>query len=285
MAPKNDDASPNALLLSWVKEWYDKAQEQNSRGVTVYRKAYKSLQKCPMPFEHPSQLKILDGFGDVLCKRLTEQLKKYCAENGIEMPENPAASKKRKKTSTAGTATLDNDDQNAAAGLSAPPAKKPRKTNTYVPQHGKGAYALMVALSKQPEGAVGMSKVDLINAAQPYTKSSFSAPDDPNGFYTAWNSMKTLLSKELVYERGRPTKRYALTDEGWEVAKTIEQVTSGGTASQGEEEDDKNDSSPTRRRPSWPARRPRPVSPLRRTRGRHSRCRWRAQTTAHWYTS
>ena len=33
--------------------------------------------------------------------------------------------------------------------------------------------------------------------------------------------MKTLLQKDLVYEHGRPLKKYALTEEGWEVAKRI----------------------------------------------------------------
>ena len=36
--------------------------------------------------------------------------------------------------------------------------------------------------------------------------------------------MNTLLKKELVYERGKPMKRYALTEEGWEVARAINQA-------------------------------------------------------------
>lgn len=33
--------------------------------------------------------------------------------------------------------------------------------------------------------------------------------------------MKTLIQKDLVYEQGRPLKRYFLTDEGWEVARRV----------------------------------------------------------------
>lgn len=36
--------------------------------------------------------------------------------------------------------------------------------------------------------------------------------------------MKTLIDKDLVYERGRPLRRYYLTDEGMEVAKRINTV-------------------------------------------------------------
>lgn len=36
--------------------------------------------------------------------------------------------------------------------------------------------------------------------------------------------MKTLIQKDLVYEHGRPLRKYALTEEGWEVAKRIKKT-------------------------------------------------------------
>lgn len=36
--------------------------------------------------------------------------------------------------------------------------------------------------------------------------------------------MKTLLQKEIVYDFGRPLKKYALTEEGWEVARRMKKV-------------------------------------------------------------
>lgn len=240
MPPGNGEDSSNPLLLAWVKEWYDTAVDRNTKGVTTYRRAYRSLQKCPMRFEHPSQLKSLEGFGDGLCKKLTDRLQKYCDENNIEMPQVPKRTRKRKNASAAGAFGLDHDEDDAEH-MSAPAAKKARKAKSYCPKYGSGAYALVVALSKQPEGVVGMSKTDLIEEAQQYTESSFTAPSDPNSFYTAWKSMETLLKKELVYERGRPTKRYALTDEGWKVAKGFEQATGRGAVDQGIAEDDEND--------------------------------------------
>lgn len=41
--------------------------------------------------------------------------------------------------------------------------------------------------------------------------------------------MKTLIQKELVYEYGRPLRRYVLTEEGWEVAKRIRNVAMGAS--------------------------------------------------------
>lgn len=40
--------------------------------------------------------------------------------------------------------------------------------------------------------------------------------------------MKSLIEKDLVYERGRPLRKYALTDEGWAVAKRIKAVAGAG---------------------------------------------------------
>lgn len=81
---------------------------------------------------------------------------------------------------------------------------------------------LLGLATRDENSSTGMTKQQLIDVAQPYCDTSFTAPSDPTKFYTAWNSMKTLLQKDLVYEHGRPLRRYALTEEGWEVAKRIQ---------------------------------------------------------------
>lgn len=125
----------------------------------------------------------------------------------------------------------------ASGGDDDQPAKKPRKTKPYVPTLRSGPYALILGLGTQSENASqGMTKAQLIEVAQPFCDSSFTAPPDPTKFYTAWNSMKTLIQKDLVYEHGRPLRKYLLSEEGWEVAKRLQktlpgaaQTTSGAT--------------------------------------------------------
>jgi crossover junction endonuclease MUS81 len=220
----SDEDSPNALLLSWVKEWYDDAREKNTKGVTTYRKAYNSLKKCPKVFQHPSELTELQFFGQTLTRRLTEKLEIYCRDNGLPMPERPSKSRKRKGAGGASRAGTGGDEDDEDEQEPTPAPKKPRKTKQYVPAFRSGAYAIIVALSNMPEhGPEGMAKLDLIDKAQPHCNSSFTA-SEPGSFYTAWSSMKTLVSKELVYERGRPTKRYALTEEGQDVARRIQEA-------------------------------------------------------------
>lgn len=114
-----------------------------------------------------------------------------------------------------------------------PPAKKGRKAKAYVPSLRSGPYALILALSSLPQGqSAGLTKAQLIEQAQEHCDSSFTAPVDTTKFYTAWNSMKTLIEKDLVYENGRPLRRYLLSDEGWEVAKKIQKVQGGRQGSQ-----------------------------------------------------
>jgi crossover junction endonuclease MUS81 len=200
----------NPLLLGWVEEWLETARERNSRGVTVYKKAYDSLKSCPLPFQHPSEAQQLHGFGPKLCGRLTEKLAQYYRENGLPMPEVPARVNKITNTET----------------NSGTQPKKTRKPKPYVPTLRSGPYAIILALSTLDEdSSTGLTKAETIELAQPHCDSSFSAPSDPTKFYTAWNSMKTLLEKDLVYEKGRPLRRYILTEEGWDVAKRIKKTT------------------------------------------------------------
>jgi crossover junction endonuclease MUS81 len=176
------------------------------------------MKACPLEFSHPSEAIQLNGLGPKLCDRLTEKLKEYCEQNGLPMPEPPSkigANQKRQSGD-------DLPDQSQ-------PTKKPRKVKPYIPALRSGAYALVLGLSTLDEDSPhGMTKAQLIDAAQQHSETSFTAPSDPTKFYTAWNSMKTLIQKELVYEHGRPLRKYALTEEGWECAKRIRNTSAVG---------------------------------------------------------
>ncbi|KAK2831025.1 hypothetical protein FQN49_007074 [Arthroderma sp. PD_2] len=206
-----EDTCANPLLLKWIKEWFEEAQERNSKGASVYKKAYNSMKACPLEFNHPSEAQQLNGLGPKLCDRLTVKLKEHCKENGLPMPELQQKVKKRPST---------NDLQTEGQS-----AKRPKKVKPYVPALRSGPYALLLGLATLDENtSVGLTKAQLIEVAQPHADASFTAPPDPTKFHTAWNSMKTLVQKDLVYERGRPLRRYFLTDEGWEIAKRIQKT-------------------------------------------------------------
>lgn len=115
--------------------------------------------------------------------------------------------------------------------LGASPPKRARKTpKDYVPKPRSGAYALLLTLADLPEGqTTGLTKVELQIQAQPLADASFTVPPDPSKHHTSWNSMATLESKHLVYTFGRPTKKYALTEEGWAIAKSMKETAQSGS--------------------------------------------------------
>lgn len=220
MPASSDDNCANPLLLSWVKEWLDLARERNSKGVTTYRNAYNALKVCPLKMSHPCQLQNLKGFGPTLCNRLTEMLKKHCTDNGLPMPQ-----KTMRNPALAALNGEDGDDDDEE-GSRPPPARKSRKLKPYVPQYRSGPYGIIMGLAEHnASGMRGLSKMELIDNAQPHCDTSYSTSEQVNGFYTAWNSMKTLINKELVVEKkAGPRKFYVLTDAGFEVARNMKRA-------------------------------------------------------------
>lgn len=162
-----------------------------------------------MRFDHPSEAQQLNGLGPKLCDRLAEKLKGFCDANGLPMP---VKGRKRKRPSEAEASEVAEAEQES-------PVRRPRKTQAYVPKLRSGAHALIMALATlDQESNQALPKAELMELAQPHSDASFYAPSDPTKFYTAWQSIKTLESKELICTKGHPTKRYYLSDEGWEVA-------------------------------------------------------------------
>jgi crossover junction endonuclease MUS81 len=203
----------NPLYLKWIKEWLELEEKRNSKGANTYKKAYKSMQTCPFPLTHPSEAQLLEGIGEKIVKRLTEALEDHCKAANLPMPKRPKGKKR--------ALLPDADGHDGSASPSPPKKKRTTKPKAYVPAFRSGGYALIIALSTlDPEAPLGLTKQETIARAELYCDASFTAPSHANKYYTAWDSMKTLINKQLVLEK-RPAKRYELTDEGWEVARRI----------------------------------------------------------------
>ncbi|KIW83793.1 hypothetical protein Z517_03039 [Fonsecaea pedrosoi CBS 271.37] len=230
----------NPLLAGWLKEWMDEAKERNSKGYTVYKKAYQSIKACPLAFSHPSEAQQLNGLGPKLCDRLTEKLKQHCERNGLVMPSKKGRRNRTSEDSPPDEARPDEAEQSS-------PVRRKRKAQPYVPKYRSGAYGLIVALGTlDRESNQAIPKPDLIELAQPHCDASYTVPSDPTKFFTAWKSMQTLESKELVCTKGHPTKRYYLSDEGWEVAEGI-QASAGGRPGAAKKKKNQRETTSTRR--------------------------------------
>lgn len=133
-------------------------------------------------------------------------------------------------------------DREAPVSLRSPPkaqeAAKRRPNKQYVPHEGSGGYAILLALfllSRSRNGAdeqsqeASFTKDEVITFASKYCRYSFThqfASRSTGGggkvpkYATAWARMKTLLSKGLVWQRGRPA-RFSLSPDGQLVGRQI----------------------------------------------------------------
>ncbi|KAL1674768.1 hypothetical protein EV122DRAFT_293176 [Schizophyllum commune] len=83
----------NPLFFRWVKEFHAEKDYRIKGGPprpTGYENAIRALQECTEKYQHPAELKKLNGIGPTCISRLTEKLEKYCANKRIPMPEPPA---------------------------------------------------------------------------------------------------------------------------------------------------------------------------------------------------
>ncbi|KAJ3584928.1 hypothetical protein NHX12_013651 [Muraenolepis orangiensis] len=177
---------PNPLFLRWLTELRDKASEKGLKTQHVYNKAIGSLQKYPLPLQNAREAKILQNFGDGICKLLDEKLQRYYREHGADAPIHSLPE---------GAPPAGRPDNNSLA----PPKKNNKRS---------GGYAVLLTLYRHVQilGDKGyMFKMELQNEAQLLCDKSFTAPD-LGSKYTAWSSVSTLIQKDLVVKTHNPAR-------------------------------------------------------------------------------
>uniref|UniRef100_A0A665VSG7 Crossover junction endonuclease MUS81 n=1 Tax=Echeneis naucrates TaxID=173247 RepID=A0A665VSG7_ECHNA len=209
-------ACPNPLFLQWLTELRDEAREKGLKIQYVYQKAINSLNKYPLPLQNAKEAKILQNFGDGICKILDEKLQQHLRQNGKKL-----------------LSELDQICVNWDGGR--------RKKREYVPQKRSGGYAVLLTLYRQSQipGSKGyMFKLELQDEAQLLCDKSFTVPD-LGSKYTAWSSVSTLIQKNLVIKTHNPA-RYSLTEEGLHLAERLEsaETPEGGRLEVRREEED-----------------------------------------------
>ncbi|XP_035004067.2 crossover junction endonuclease MUS81 [Hippoglossus stenolepis] len=242
---------PNPLFLRWLTELRDEAKEKGQKIQFCYQKAISSLNKYPLPLQNAKEAKILQNFGDGICKILDEKLQRYLRENGPNAPihslpkgapppgrpdnNNMAPSTKKNAAGDKGK------DKGGGGGGG-------RKKREYVPQKRSGGHAVLLTLYRQSQipGSKGyMFKLELQAEAQLLCDKSFSVPD-LGSKYTAWSSVSTLIQKNLVIKTHNPA-RFSLTDEGQILAERLEAAEEGAKdrvetrSERGEEEEEEED--------------------------------------------
>ena len=101
---------------------------------------------------------------------------------------------------------------------------QPVRKRNYIPKKGSGGYAILIALllSERDGNREELNKQELIELAQHHADESMTRPK-ADSHYTAFNSMKTLISNQLVESHQSRNAFYRLTQSGRELAQKLVQ--------------------------------------------------------------
>ncbi|KAF7706321.1 crossover junction endonuclease MUS81 [Silurus meridionalis] len=230
---------PNPLFLQWLTEMRDHAKEKGLKTQYVYQKALNSLKKYPLPLKNGKEAKILQNFGDGICKLLDERLEKHYRENGANAPVHCLPQSVELCSNNLPSTITSSHCSNipapkgggnmSKAGGDIGQEKGGKKKREYVPQKRSGGYAVLLTLyrhSQTPNSKGFMFKNELQNEAQSLCDKSFTVPD-LGSKYTAWSSVSTLIQKDLLLKTHNPA-RYSLTELGLALAERLECGEKGG---------------------------------------------------------
>uniref|UniRef100_A0A3Q2Z2B7 Crossover junction endonuclease MUS81 n=1 Tax=Hippocampus comes TaxID=109280 RepID=A0A3Q2Z2B7_HIPCM len=228
-------ACPNPLFLKWLTELRDEAKEKGLKIQYVYQKAINSLNKYPLPLRDAREAKILQNFGDGICKILDSKLQQHYRECG----EDIALSKE------ASSPAVPSDDKSPRASRKDQKLERAvtkRKKREYMPQKGSGGYAVLLALYRhsQTAGSKGfMFKMELQAQAQHLCHKSFTVPE-LGSKYAAWSAVATLVKRNLLMKTHNPA-RYSLTEEGVSLAQRLHSAACDSKPPLEDKDDDKEE--------------------------------------------
>lgn len=238
---------PNPLFLQWLTEMRDHAKEKGLKTQYVYQKAINSLMKYPLPLRNGREAKILQNFGDGICKILDQRLEKHYRENGANAPVHCFPDSTEPCGNNLPSTKPSSRCSNIPAATGGRKMNKPegdvvhekggKKKREYVPQKRSGGYAVLLTLyrhSQIPSSKGFMFKNELQTEAQSLCDKSFTVPD-LGSKYTAWSSVSTLIQKNLLLKTHNPA-RYSLTELGLALAERLESGERGGEDRREEEE-------------------------------------------------
>uniref|UniRef100_A0ABM5F4G8 Crossover junction endonuclease MUS81 n=1 Tax=Pogona vitticeps TaxID=103695 RepID=A0ABM5F4G8_9SAUR len=229
--PKPPPPCPNPLFVQWLREWRDQAAEQGRlRSQRAYERALSSLRKYPLPLRSGREARVLQYFGEKICRQLDERLERHLGDQALTEREAPASSPREPEgdgspPSGGSTQISDVPEGPPCMGLAQSQSKRTKPTSGKMgrlPARRSAAYALLLALYRDrtnPNSRGYLTKPELQRAAQPLCDKSFSlvAPGSKN---TAWSTVGSLIRKELVLKTNIPA-RYSLTEAGVSLAQQL----------------------------------------------------------------
>ncbi|XP_064348186.1 crossover junction endonuclease MUS81 isoform X2 [Camelus dromedarius] len=198
---------PNPLFVRWLTEWRDEAASRGRRTQFVFQKALRSLRRYPLPLRSGKEAKILQHFGDGLCRMLDQRLQQHRA-SGDHAPGSSGANSPAPER-------LPAEVQDSS--MPVPAQLKAGGSGSYWPARHSGARAVLLLLYREqlnPSGPGFLTKEELLQ------RCAQKAPRVAPGSARPWPALRSLLHRNLVLRTHRPA-RYSLTPGGLDLAQKL----------------------------------------------------------------
>lgn len=200
------------LILEWLTKWKNDVSRFGSKMEFVYKNAMRSLKETTDPVFTIQDVRKIKFFGDKLTDRIHQQLKQHCQETGMRFPGTLEEELPSSQSSITTKKSVKQVDPNKP--------KRTRKTS-YVPKPHSGGFAILVGLYVADRSGIdSLCKSELQERAQEYCSESMTK-SKTGSHYTAWSSMKTLISNGMVDVEQKRNAYYSLTDDGRELARKL----------------------------------------------------------------
>ncbi|XP_055115043.1 crossover junction endonuclease MUS81 isoform X1 [Symphalangus syndactylus] len=200
---------PNPLFVRWLTEWRDEATRSGRRTRFVFQKALRSLRRYPLPLRSGKEAKILQHFGDGLCRMLDERLQRHRTSGG----DHPLGSLSGENSPAPQGRPAEVQD----SSMPVPAQPKTGGSGSYWPAQHSGARVILLVLYREhlnPNGHHFLTKEELLQ------RCAQKAPRVAPGSARPWPALRSLLHRNLVLRTHQPA-RYSLTPEGLELAQKL----------------------------------------------------------------
>ena len=185
---KKTKNSFNNALVCFLEE----VQKTQPETRNFFRTATQSASKCPLPLCNAEDLLELNGVGNFLA----EKCERFLHKESLYRPP----------------------------GYNRTDSNQTTQIGSYRPKRRSAAYALLLALyelASVEESIKGSKKASVVAKAEKHTDVSFAPSKVPGRqtFYSGWNSMATLIKKDLVHKPD--TFSFRLTKKGFALCRLL----------------------------------------------------------------
>ncbi|XP_057584415.1 crossover junction endonuclease MUS81 isoform X3 [Hippopotamus amphibius kiboko] len=184
---------PNPLFVRWLTEWRDEAASRGRRTQFVFQKALRSLRRYPLPLRSGKEAKILQHFGDGLCRMLDQRLQQHKASGDDHALCSPSGAKS--------PAPERPPSEVQDPSMPVPTQLKAGGSGSYWPARHSGARAVLLLLYREhlnPSSHGFLTKEELLQSC------AQKAPRVAPGSARPWPALRSLLRRNLVLRTHQP---------------------------------------------------------------------------------